>query len=815
MARERKRPEDEAAPVEAGDVGDDADELNDEDFQFVLRELLAAYEPILAEALEQARAPDALTKDALEHPPSCDEELQLAERIFERFCNEKIALRLLPPEGREQLGSVESWQWCLRHICCCIKFGWLVCRGPRTFRAHAYYLYRYWLCVRQALGDAPVGRALTEEEREDFNTLVQALAGAFKPYLTDQLATVEFPFGLSDEIVAGQVDCDEGAEESAAIFERLLTVDIAPALLGRKEFEAHRDDPNFWFCRCWCLCAIRFGCCLARARSLRDVVRCLQFYRRCLRHCFQPLRCDITAPHDCAVEQTGLLPMVSPLATAVQIEGTASGSFFGHYELQWRKVQSPRSCDDDTDFSSVGIHYPGGGPTGSGAVTGGVLGWLDTSLIDTALYEVRVCVFSTQGGRTCCCGQFMLFKRRVWIDGVTNIPAPVSMDTPLGPFDENAQVDNTTPGGTVVPVGGYITVTGNAWVGDCNDRKIKCVDIRAAVGWNVGPDDMSFASTLPLYTTSLLQAPICYDDVDEKLKRAWWNKLQGFHVHLTRFWHKITLPPDIWVLEEAPWPSHAGLPLGVMAGPCPDPQHRCRSGQYTLLLDVSDTTGEHYYDTQQVWFDNKPMDTGDHVVFAGLEGLSACSDMSLGKFIPAGAPCGIAWPINLLGIAYDELIDESDTTYPSDNFDYYSLTVTRQGGPAMSIPIVGPPADPGNPFKGITRRGQPGTRCDPVPAAGPMCPPAQLVPGQSFDVLTALDLRVFDAVCVGSVGSPYVVPSGFALKRGECCGYTFQLYAQDKTWSDGYAGGLHHAWSLPWAVCICNDLKKQGGDVIE
>ncbi len=42
--------------------------------------------------------------------------------------------------------------------------------------------------------------------------------------------------------------------------------------------------------------------------------------------------------------------------------------------------------------------------------------------------------------------------------------------------------------------------------------------------------------------------------------------------------------------------------------------------------------------------------------------------------------------------------------------------------------------------------------------------------------------------------------------RNTCCGYTFQLYAQDKTWSDGWAGGFHHNWSSPWAVCICNDL---------
>src|SRR5262249_2292694 len=255
-----------------------------EDFQFALKGLLAAYEPILAEALDQARSPDALTDDALQHPPSCEEELQLAERIFEPFCIEEIALRLLPPEGREQLGSVESWRWCLGHVCCCVRFGWLLCRGPRTFRAYGYYLYRYWLCVRQALGDAPIGRPLTAEEREDFDTLVRALAGAFKPYLGEELASVESAAGLADEIVGGAVACDGGEEDAAASLERLLTADIAAALLGQKEFDAHRDDPNFWFCRCWCLCAIRFGCCLARARSLRDVVRCLQYYRRCLRH---------------------------------------------------------------------------------------------------------------------------------------------------------------------------------------------------------------------------------------------------------------------------------------------------------------------------------------------------------------------------------------------------------------------------------------------------------------------------------------------------------------------------------------------------
>ena len=35
------------------------------------------------------------------------------------------------------------------HLRCCIIFGWLLCRGPRTFAGSSYYLYRYWRCVRE------------------------------------------------------------------------------------------------------------------------------------------------------------------------------------------------------------------------------------------------------------------------------------------------------------------------------------------------------------------------------------------------------------------------------------------------------------------------------------------------------------------------------------------------------------------------------------------------------------------------------------------------------------------------------------------
>ena len=143
------------------------DEIHNEDFQFVLKALLEAYQPILEEELDRVKKPEELKKEAESKPPSCEDELALANRIFDKFFTEEVAVRLLPPEGRQLLGPIEGWRWCLLHIRCCIIFGWLVCRGPRTFRAFAYYLYRYWICVRQALvGHLPFAMGMCDAERK-------------------------------------------------------------------------------------------------------------------------------------------------------------------------------------------------------------------------------------------------------------------------------------------------------------------------------------------------------------------------------------------------------------------------------------------------------------------------------------------------------------------------------------------------------------------------------------------------------------------------------------------------------------------------
>ena len=162
--------------------------------------------------------------------------------------------------------------------------------------------------------------------------------------------------------------------------------------MGKKAFAEHSREQNFWFCRCWCLCAICFGCCLARARTFIDVLWCLIYYFRCLADCFQPIRCDLTAPTGCTQEQEGLVPD----AVAVEIDGTAAGAFFDHYTLEWRPAVG-QACADDTGFSTLGISYPGGTPTGSVPVVSGTLGWLDTTVLSGGPYDIRLKVFSTTG----------------------------------------------------------------------------------------------------------------------------------------------------------------------------------------------------------------------------------------------------------------------------------------------------------------------------------------------------------------------------------------------------------------------------------
>jgi hypothetical protein len=439
----------------------DADDTaRDGDFHAVLTALLGAYRPFLESELELARSPEALAKAEASKPPSCEDEIELGHRLFAFLDDEQIAQRILPRKARESLGAAERWRWCLLHVRCCLLFGWLICRGPRTFRSFAYYVEFYWRCVRRTVG-TPVHEPATAEERRDLEILVAALGDAYKPYLNEELSSIAASQGLSDEILAHKVDCDEGDHQTGAIFERLLSPEASRALLGSAAIEKHRQDPFFAFCRCWCICAMRFGCCLARARTLVDVYRCLKYYFTCLRECFRPLYCELDKPTGCVADE----PNLDLKALVVPVIGSAAGSGFDHYTLEW--------SSDDVTFHATDFIYPpvppGNSGPGTSPVNSGVLAYFDTTTHDAGTYFLRLTVFGN-GATHVCNGSFSLFKKDVVIRGVDDV---FSIDP--SPYDPAAQITENVPALCSRPAGTYemsfrncLSIEGGAFVGGCD-----------------------------------------------------------------------------------------------------------------------------------------------------------------------------------------------------------------------------------------------------------------------------------------------------------------------------------------------------------
>jgi hypothetical protein len=743
----------------------DPAEIHNEDFQFVLRALLDAYQPILEEDLARARKPEQLKKEAESKPPSCEDEIALAGRIFEKFFSEEVAVRMLPPEGRTLLGPIDRWRWCLLHIRCCIIFGWLVCRGPRTFRAFAYYLYRYWLCVRQALG-TPVGSPPTEDQRNDFRMLVQALADAYKPYLTDQLAAVEIPLVIPDEVLGGKIDCLEGQDDAAAVFDRLLTVESAPALLGKAAFDVHQREPFFWFCRCWCLCAIRFGCCLARARNFVEVLRCLVSFFRCLRDCFRPLFCELSGPRGCVADEAN----VQLKAMVVPITGWAGGLGFSHYVLEW--------STDNVTFHATNFIYPpippGNPVQGNSPVFGGLLAYLNTTTLNAGTYFIRLTVFGAAGATQVCAESFALFKKDVVIRGVDSY---FTLDT--SPYDPAARFIETVPALCARPAATYemsfrncLSIEGGAFVGGCDGRRVKRYSLAYKHGFETNPTAPGF---IPL--------PPPFNDIeyDTPAKQRAINDRLGTSV-LTSYWGPDCLVPVPFppfclltdpqaLLYPSAWYTH-------QLGTCD------LSGLVTLRLTVEDTLGNLYYDTQRVWIDNKPLSAK-----ILIDAVARCADLFVSQF--AKPPdCSVPWNVPLRGIAFDELIDElAPANRPNDNFDYYTLSGEKQGGPSIQIPVSGPDPQGNCCFFGIGRVGDPGTRCG--VHVGP----------EVLGTLAQFDLRAVDKNCKGKVAC-ITVPDDFTIPRGECCVYIFHLYVQDRSVSPCEPNYT----TADWPVKICNDL---------
>ena len=766
MATSRRVPE---APTSAASEAErffaagaaDGDEPIDDDFRFVLGELLAAYKPVLEADLRRTESPDALIKEALDHAPNCEDEFAQAQALFERFTTEAVATRLFPAEVRELVGPAERWRWCLQHLHCCIIFGWLLCRGPRTFKGSSYYLYRYWRCVRQVLG-APVSNPLTQAERADFSELVSALAAAYKPYLDDQLASVEFPHGVPESIFAGGIDCFEDSDASVQILERLLNTDTAAALMGRELIAKYRAEPLFWFCRCWCLCAIRFGCCLARARNLRDVFRCLRSYRRCLRLCIRRLHCALIAPIGCVRGRTDILPgrILEP------VRGDADGASFAHYLIEVR--------DPAANLLTGVVIYPNGAALpdlgaaqGNFAVSGGTLGWLDmkkcaldagVALLTSTTFAVTLRVFATDGSELAprCTTSFDLSVNEVFIKRIST-PWSVDFANPNEPL-RSANL----AAAALATEGGGMFVRGAVDVYGCTNEKIKEYTIWAIPDPNFTfPQPPAFSAIAPGGTWVLVRhieftpqtvaqpiGPAINFTADEV--RA-LNVLDGDPQPdiLTNVWGVRTevkcvlidaavfcFSKNVPSLEPAVLDSNAlpkMLPL----------VHEGGTGKFTFLLQAIDTAGNTFYDVQRAWIDNEPI----KMTIVGIGNQAPCTDLY------TQTHAGIFKTVDIRGYAWDQYIDTGDLSTPtSNNFDHYQVHFLKQGAVSAQVLLI--------------------DSTDTVPPRAAMLPAETL----SVGVLKAWDLQSLDAA-----SNPMGLPVDQLLGPAEACVYNVLLRASDKT----------------------------------
>ncbi|MBZ5583273.1 MAG: hypothetical protein LAQ30_13915 [Acidobacteriia bacterium] len=734
----------------------DRKEIHSDDFQTVLRALLAAYQPWLEAELRHAKSPEELKKAAESTDPNCEEEVALAERLFGPFLTEDVVMRLLGPQGREVMGPVKSWWWCFEHLRCCLIFGWLVCRGPRTFRAFAYYLYRYFRCVRlPRRTDTANQPEISAELRRDFQKLIEALAGAYKPYLTDQFAGIEFPAGIPDEVLDGKIDCFEGEQDTAAIFERLLTVNTAPYLFGEKMYAEISKQPTFRYCRCLCLCAIRFGCCLARARSFVQALRCLLGFFRCVRRCFHPLIGEIDTPAEGACAGPVFLAACGDL-TAIEITGTAAGSSFDHYTLRYSWGANP-PINDAVVYPDCS--HPPAAPSYGTAVTGATLGYLDTALLPPGITEFTVYldVYGSGGAHLTDSHGFELKTTAVEITQVAQVGALVGED----PFNLGSttklikSVNDANPAVPETSVGGGFTITGSAYTVGCNRIMTQYMLAR----FNSPP-----AAPVPTFGSaaggSTVNAPVVYAD---SASHPWQSGcfpvstpniiLNG---NLVAYWSALSCafpaPHTVPKVVGKTWDSTA------------------LNGRFVLLVETRDRLlpGGAYpgtvaaVDQVAVWIDNYD----PTALITSIGGISGCGDLHLKDFVGKTA--------QIRGVAYDPPIDPTAPQQkPNDNFGSYSLWFQKNGGAGGTIPGATPTARVPNVWPG---------------------PPGGDGALANWDIVGALDAGV----------GPPLPPTSPQLRRGERCAYVFELQVLDQT-HVGDSGSVHHREAL-YAINIINDI---------
>lgn len=435
----------------------------------------------------------------------------------------------------------------------------------------------------------------------------------------------------------------------------------------------------------------------------------------------------------CALEPISCLDSAQLLSNGLlAILGTASGCGMNKYSLEilW---------DGTMDVSSGAVVYPdaAGNPNaaltfGNHAVLNGKVGFINinkilqnagSNIITNTNFVIRLTVQDAGGAVTVCTVSFQINASEVYIK---NIGGRVSHDVtnPAEPLRiaDTAVADEGA-------VGGSVTVWGAARIFGCDSEKIS----NYGLYWK--NDD--FLSAQPANGTAynpLADGWTTIGNVDYAAGYA------GFTPDQLRAWNDLAGPSSVisnngfytydqvvtifgfnWIIPE-------GLTLPVNWNTRAVP-----SGRYSMLLKITDTLGNTYYDIQRVWVDNDPVAS----LITQVGSQPPCTDLYTKD------KNGNFKVVDIKGTAWDSLIIAAVAANPSDNFLQYDLYIQKQGGAGAEL------------IKHSVT---------PVPAR-----PAP----SGVGVLYSFDLSWINTLMH--------TPGDNKLLDGEACAYVFSLYVYDKT----------------------------------
>lgn len=472
------------------------------------------------------------------------------------------------------------------------------------------------------------------------------------------------------------------------------------------------------------------------------------------------LVCEITKPVDCAKEDrhptTG-----NPRLT---VEGTASGTVFGHYTL--RLLGHPECAPT----------YPPGG--GSTQVTGGVLGWIDTAPLSPGNYTVVLEVFPSGAGSSCRKDSAIsILRAPVWIDKIGKVKARNVGPHPIDP-GERLRLIKATPGvgSPETAIGGTVSIEGGAYLEGCGKRMFEySLEYQEAPYGSTTPGtsppeaDAAAASWSPILSLQ-------YDDVPQHPYTWSCDFLIGIPNFITN-----GILTRQWLQEECvdPLPGHTKYytetdnPWGTGS----------LNGRYTVRVHEKHKPPtlpgpiEELFDAATVWVDNRPIRARIRKLKVnGGASLDVCGELVLSQFLPSRKA-------DIIGHAWDPLIlDAADAPVdlePNDNFNSYSMSFKKDGGGTHAIALTSPTT--------------------PVPNIRQVAAP----PDADTDVLATWNIiAALDAGPLPVPPDPVPDP-GEKLYRGQRCAYIIYLSVSDKTHvsDDG-----PHPGSDEFPFCIVNDL---------